>query len=57
MVKPDEIVIRAGDEGDAAFLIVAGETVRINDPTDEHDVTLPPTTLVGEMAMLVETGN
>ncbi len=53
--KPDEVVIRAGDEGDAAFLIVAGEAMRINDPTDPEDMPLAPSTLVGEMAMLVET--
>lgn len=54
--KPGDLIIREGGAGDAAFLVVSGETVRIEGPGDtEAEEMLPAHALIGEMAMLVET--
>jgi CRP-like cAMP-binding protein len=54
--KPGTVIIEAGQAGDCAILVVAGETVRTEAPagaiTPER---LPAGALLGEMAMLVET--
>jgi len=51
-----EPLIRTGEEGDAAYLIVSGEVmVDIEDDDAEVRAVLPTGTLVGELAMLIET--
>jgi CRP-like cAMP-binding protein len=51
-----EPLIRTGEEGEAAFLIVSGEVmVDIEDDEAETRAVLPAGTLVGELAMLIET--
>jgi CRP-like cAMP-binding protein len=54
--KPGELIIREGGVGDAAYLVVAGETARIQGPGDlgEEDA-VSANSLIGEMAMLIET--
>lgn len=54
--KPDDTIIKEGEAGDGAYLIVTGTAVRTTAPgTDASAEPLGPGTLVGEMAMLVET--
>ncbi len=53
--KPGEVIIAAGSEGDAAVLIVSGEAERVEGPEGPMSQTLPLGTLLGEMAMLIET--
>lgn len=54
LFKPGQPMIRAGKTGEAAFLIIAGETfVQAEDGLGAGD-TLVPGTLVGELAMLTE---
>lgn len=54
--KPGDIIIRDGEPGDAAILLVSGEAVRIEAPVPEGGGELVAAgSLVGEMAMLVET--
>jgi CRP-like cAMP-binding protein len=50
--RPGAIVVRDGDPGDAAYLIVSGEAERIDDPAAPQPVI--PGSLIGELAMLVE---
>lgn len=52
--KPGEILISEGTPGDAAYLIVSGTAKRTAGP-GAGDSNLGPGTLLGEMAMLVET--
>lgn len=54
--RDGEALIRAGEEGDAAYLIVSGEVAvgMVEGEADERAV-LPAGTLVGELAMLIET--
>lgn len=53
--KPGNAIIREGDPGDAAYLIVSGTAQRTAGPGSDEIVELQPGTLIGEMAMLVET--
>lgn len=53
--KPGAIIIEDGEPGDAAYLLVGGEAVRLSSPVDPHSVeNLPRGTMIGEMAMLIE---
>lgn len=54
--RAGEALITAGEPGEAAFLVVSGE-VSVKDGAAEvdRDIPLGMGTLVGEMAMLVET--
>ena len=54
--KPGDVIIQEDKLGDAAIIIISGEAVRLSDadsgtPADP----LPEGTIVGELAMLVET--
>lgn len=54
--EPGEEIIKAGSTGDAAYVIVSGKVARTAGPgAKESSEALGPGTLVGEMAMLVET--
>lgn len=54
--RDGETIIRSGEEGDAAFLIVSGEvTVDLADDMSGERAVLAAGTLVGELAMLIET--
>ena len=55
--RPGDVIIRDGGVGDASFLIVAGDTARIDGPHVDRDAeeAIPSLTLIGEMAMLIET--
>jgi CRP-like cAMP-binding protein len=53
MFRDGDTIIREDGAGDAAYLIVAGDAVRIGGPAPLG--TLATGTLIGEMAMLVET--
>lgn len=56
--KSGDVIVREGAPGDAAYLIVSGEVVRCEGPTshaDAADEIVPPQSLIGELAMLVET--
>ena len=54
--QPGDTIIRASTDGDAAVLIVSGEAVRVLGPDKAFSgERLPEGTLLGEMAMLIET--
>lgn len=54
--EPGDTIIEAGKTGDAAYVIVSGNAVRTKGPSPAGaKQALGPGTLVGEMAMLVET--
>jgi CRP-like cAMP-binding protein len=53
--KPGETIIEANVQGDAAVLIVSGQAVRVAGPGAAVGQPLPEGTLLGEMAMLIET--
>ncbi|MDX2290388.1 MAG: cyclic nucleotide-binding domain-containing protein [Hyphomicrobiaceae bacterium] len=54
--KPGDVIISEDGDGDAAILIVAGDAVRVSGPdSDGTPEPVQPGSLVGEMAMLVET--
>lgn len=54
--KPGETIISEGQAGDGAYLIVSGTAVRTAGPgADASAEPLGSGTLIGEMAMLVET--
>ncbi len=60
--RADRIVYRAGDiiiqddqPGDAAIVIVSGHVVRLSQDNPEIAEALPEGSLIGELAMLVET--
>jgi CRP-like cAMP-binding protein len=54
--KPGDTIIREDEEGDAAVIIVSGEAVRIAGPAlEEPAEAVPEGSLLGEMAMLIET--
>ena len=48
-------IISEGEAGDAAYLIVEGTVARVAGPGADESVELGVGTLIGEMAMLVET--
>jgi CRP-like cAMP-binding protein len=52
---PGAIIIENRADGDAAYVLVAGEAVRLSSPGEPRSVeTVPPGSVIGEMAMLVE---
>ena len=54
--RDGEPLIRAGEEGDAAYLVVSGEVaVGMEQGEADERAVLPAGTLVGELAMLIET--
>ncbi len=54
--RPGDLIIREGAAGDAAYLVVAGETARIDGPYEmDGEEALPVNVLIGEMAMLIDT--
>jgi CRP-like cAMP-binding protein len=55
--KPGDVILRQDTQGDAAILLVSGEAVRLAGPfdADPTDEPLPSGSLLGEMAMLIET--
>lgn len=53
--KPGSAIIRAGQPGDGAYLIISGTAQRTSGPGSDEAAELQPGTLIGEMAMLVET--
>src|SRR5688572_494090 len=55
LFKPGDAIIKKGEAGEAAFLIVSGKAERTAGPGNAESEELQPGSLVGEMAMLVET--
>lgn len=55
--KPGQLLIEDGRMGDASIIVVGGEAVRIKAPMapPEHEEPIEPGSLLGEMAMLIET--
>jgi CRP-like cAMP-binding protein len=54
--KPGDVIIREDEVGDAAIIIVSGDAVRIAGPgMSEPAEAVPAGSLIGEMAMLIET--
>jgi CRP-like cAMP-binding protein len=54
--KPGDVILTENEEGEAAIVIVSGEAVRIAGPgLQEPAENVPAGSLLGEMAMLVET--
>lgn len=54
--RPGDVIVAEDTTGDAAILIVAGEAARVSGPGLGGDVEpVQPGSLVGEMAMLVDT--
>ncbi len=53
MFRDGNVIIQEDQDADAAFLIISGDVVRISGPASSEPV--PTGSLVGEMAMLVET--
>lgn len=55
--KPGDVILQRNAAGDAAVLLVSGDAVRLAGPFDDapHDEPLPAGSLLGEMAMLIET--
>ncbi len=54
--NPGAVIIEENEEGDAAVLLVSGETVRVSGPELQSRAEPVATgSLLGEMAMLVET--
>lgn len=55
--KPGDVILQRDAPGDAAVLVLAGEAIRVSGPLDvqHHDEPLPVGSLLGEMAMLIET--
>jgi CRP-like cAMP-binding protein len=55
--KPGQLLIEDGKMGDAAIIVVGGDAVRIKAPMapPEHEEPIEPGSLLGEMAMLIET--
>jgi CRP-like cAMP-binding protein len=54
--KPGDVILTEGEDGEAAIVIVSGEAVRIAGPgLSEPAESVPAGSLLGEMAMLVET--
>lgn len=54
--KPGDVIVAEDSAGDAAILIIAGEAARVSGPGHPGEIeTVAPGSLVGEMAMLVDT--
>jgi CRP-like cAMP-binding protein len=55
LYHPDTLILEDGAEGDAAYLIISGEAVRVSGPEfDLPPEPIPQGSLLGETAMLVE---
>lgn len=54
---PGDVIAKRDAAGDAAILIIAGDACRMAGPFDQSpfDERLPTGSLIGEMAMLIET--
>jgi CRP/FNR family cyclic AMP-dependent transcriptional regulator len=50
---PGDIITRAGDAGDGAYLLVAGIAERVAAPGDRPEA-VQPGSLIGQLAMLIE---
>jgi CRP-like cAMP-binding protein len=50
--RPGRVITRAGERGECAYLIVAGDAVRVDDGAAPE--AIEPGSLVGEMAMLID---
>jgi len=50
---PGDIITRAGDAGNGAYLVVAGIAERLADP-GERPEAVQPGSLIGQLAMLIE---
>ncbi|MGE8940575.1 cyclic nucleotide-binding domain-containing protein [Leptospira interrogans] len=55
MFRAEDVIIREDQIGEAAFLIISGDVVRTSGPGSDSDASISAGTLLGEMAMLVET--
>lgn len=56
MFKPGQVIIQRDTRADAAYVIVAGDVLRIDGPElGERSEVVEPGSLIGEMAMIVET--
>lgn len=54
--RPGDVIVAEDTTGDAAILIIAGDAARVSGPGIGGDVEpVSPGSLVGEMAMLVDT--
>lgn len=55
--KAGQALITDGEAGDAGIILVAGEAVRTRAPmaAPDHAETIEPGSMLGEMAMLIET--
>lgn len=55
--KPGDVIAKRDTPGDAAILLIAGDACRMAGPFDQSpfDERLPTGSLIGEMAMLIET--
>lgn len=54
--KPGDVILQENEDGDAAVVIVSGDAVRISGPAcGEPAESIPSGSLLGEMAMLIET--
>jgi len=53
--RPNQVITQAGQPGDGAFLIVAGQAICIEGPeVSATPEPVAPGSLIGEMAMLIE---
>ncbi len=55
--KPGEVIVTHDAPAQGAILLVSGEARRVAGPGVDGVEVLPPATLIGEMAMLVETSS
>lgn len=56
MFRPGQTIVEAGQEGDAAFIVVSGVAERIKGPDmGSQPEAIVVGSLIGEMAMLVDT--
>ncbi len=55
--KPGQVLIEDGQPGDAAIIVVGGDAARTKAPMapSEHEEAIEPGSMLGEMAMLIET--
>jgi CRP-like cAMP-binding protein len=53
--RTDDVITRAGHSGDAAYVVVSGDVVRIDGSGDQPvSEAVPCGALIGEMAMLID---
>ena len=53
MIREGQVILREGEEGDAAFLIVGGAGIQ-SEPAGSQQPVFHEGTLLGEMAMLID---